>query len=167
MRVESFHEFSARQGDDPIVVRAARRRVWSNGASAVQLPAGHFEFFEPPDNDYERLTLQIARQRELVERAHQVFTEQRQAAYVGGCEGAIPHIQELKETHDGEFRELQRLQKLLRATPEETARLKDLALGRELEQRRLVERGRAQAAIGAITLCDQTETGQHLDNEDE
>src|SRR3990170_970154 len=72
MRIESFDQFSQRHGDDPVDVPAAGRRVWSDGASCESF-AGHFNFWEPPPGDCEKLRLQIARQTELVARAHEQF----------------------------------------------------------------------------------------------
>ena len=162
--IESFEEFSQRHGDDPIMVAAVGRRIWSNGASCESF-AGHHHFHDPPPGDFDRLKLQIARQSELVERAREAFHDYRRDVYAGGWEGAIPRVRELRDSHDAAYRELERLQAALKNTPEEQARLKALAYDRAREQAWIEERGKVQAAVGAITLCTETQ-GQPLEEEE-
>ncbi|MFH1919084.1 MAG: hypothetical protein ABIP48_04235 [Planctomycetota bacterium] len=164
--VYTLDEFRARHGNNSTYVPAYNAHIFGDAAHLIQevaqLPP---EQYEPPENEYAKLRLLVARQSVLVARARDEFMRYRQAAYLNGWENAIDGVKALKKSHDDQFAELERLQSELRSTPEERQRLAQLALARELGQRRLEERGRAQSAIGSIVLCNEDQ-GQTVNREE-
>ena len=153
----SSAEFIEMHGGNPVWVPALNRKVMPDGASLEQMPWGG-EQFSPPVNAHARLTIQIARQVELVQRARGEFTEIRQSAFLAGNgDAAIEMVRQAKAKHDAAYHELEDLQRQLRETPEEQARLKALADRREAERRWQDAHARVQAEVGDILLCNQEE----------
>ena len=160
----SAAEFIQLHGGNPVWVPQLGRKVLPDGASLEQMPWGG-EQFSPPVNAHARLTIQIARQVELVQRARGEFTEIRQSAFLAGNgDAAIEMVRQAKAKHDAAYHELEDLQRQLRETPEEQARLKDLADRREAERRWMDDRGRVQGEVGSIQLCSQEHKPQSEDD---
>ena len=154
--VYSSAEFIEMHGGNPVWVPQLNRKIMPDGASLEQMPWGG-EQYPPPLNDHQRLQLQVARQAELVQRAREAFTEIKQAVFLNGGEGAIVLVRDAKQAHDSAYHKLEDLQAEIRETPEEQARLKDLADRREAERRWQDDHGRVQAEVGNILLCNQEE----------
>ena len=153
--VYSSAEFIEMHGGNPVWVPQLNRKVMPDGASLEQMPWG-VEQFPPPVNDYARLTIQIARQSALVERAREGFAEIRQAVFLAGAgDAAVEMVREAKRKHDALFHQLETLQAELRQTPEEKQRLAFLADRREAVRRWQDEHGKVQAEVGSIQLCSQ------------
>ena len=153
----TLNEFVAEHGD-PLYVPHLGRHVTPDAASMISM-AGATQFHDPPDTEFEKFSLLVARQAHVVDLLAQQFVSGRAEAMAGGSSGAIPLLKELAEKHDAEFAKLEQLRRQLAATPRAIEAVRQRKLAADSLEQRLMTESSARAEIGGIQLC--TERGNH------